>query len=240
MNTQQTEEELIQAALAELDQLPHPEPDPTGTDSLSHPRTARGGGSKPHVGRVGRKPPPASQNRLRNLSELGVVRFAEGIEVLLPGDVPRHLEHQGTESNNPVRRDIHRPGIANIQSSAAADSNSGSNSKANANPNANVHADAYIAEREEKRLKGIDLPKHRHYRQGDEGNVAYAGTRQVGGQSLALLKKAGKQVDEIIVMPVDEATAIRMSRLKRGDLLTLKPDGSISAVNTITRKGRSR
>jgi hypothetical protein len=100
----------------------------------------------------------------------------------------------------------------------------------------NVHADAYITEREEKRLKGIDLPKHRHYRQGDEGNASYAGTRQVGGQFLALLKKG----DEIIVMPIDGTTANRMSRLKRGDLLTLKLDGSISAVNTITRKGRSR
>ena len=120
-------------------------------------------------------------------------------------------------------------------------------SKANASPNAisntNVHADAYITEREEKRIKGIDIPQHRHYRQGDEGQAAYAGTRQVGGQSLALLKKAGepgKQGDEIIVMPIDEATASRISRLKRGDLLTLKPDGSISAAKTITRKGRSR
>ena len=124
-------------------------------------------------------------------------------------------------------------------------------SKANASPNAisntNVHADAYIAEREEKRLKGIDIPQHRHYRQGDEGQAAYAGTRQVGGQSLALLKKAGepgKQGDEIIVMPIDEATASRMSRLKRGDLLTLKPDGSLSTANIATRKtvqqGRGR
>ena len=109
----------------------------------------------------------------------------------------------------------------------------------------NVHADAYIAEREEKRLKGIDIPQHRHYRQGDEGQAAYAGTRQVGGQYLALLKKGdgdkqSKQIEEIIVMPIDEATASRISRLKRGDLLTLKPDGSISAAKTITRKGRSR
>jgi hypothetical protein len=178
---------------------------------------------------------------LRNLSELGVVRFAEGIEVLLPGDVPRHLEHTGTEPNNPVRRDLHRSGMNPMLTAATATVDSKAN--ANAISNTNVHADAYIAEREEKRLKGIDIPQHRHYRQGDEGQAAYAGTRQVGGQSLALLKKAGepgKQGDEIIVMPIDEATANRMSRLKRGDLLTLKLDGSISAVNTITRKGRSR
>ena len=121
----------------------------------------------------------------------------------------------------------------------------GSKANANAISNTNVHADAYIAEREEKRLKGIDIPQHRHYRQGDEGQSAYAGTRQVGGQYLALLKKGDgdkpdKQIEEIIVMPIDEATASRISRLKRGDLLTLKPDGSISAAKTITRKGRSR
>jgi hypothetical protein len=93
-----------------------------------------------------------------------------------------------------------------------------------------AQADAYIAEREAKRLKGIDILKHRDYRQGDEGRAVYAGTRQVGGHSLALVKKNG----EIIVMPVDEATARRLSRLKRGDVLTLQPDGSIN------RKGRSR
>jgi len=59
----------------------------------------------------------------------------------------------------------------------------------------------------EKRLRGIDIPRHRRHRPGDEGEAAYAGTRQVGGQSLALLRKSGKQGDEIIVMPVGEATA---------------------------------
>jgi hypothetical protein len=38
MNAPPTEEELIQAALAELDQLP--EPDPTETDSLCYPEPA--------------------------------------------------------------------------------------------------------------------------------------------------------------------------------------------------------
>jgi D-lyxose ketol-isomerase len=144
---------------------------------------------------------------LRNLSELGVVRIADGTEVLLPGNVPSHMEQQRTEPDNTVRRDIYRAGITPKQA-----------------------AENYIAEREEKRMKGIDIPLHRHYKQGDEGSTSYAGTRQVGGHSLALLKKG----DDMIVMPVDEATANRISRLKVGDQITLKPDGSI------TRKGRSR
>lgn len=171
------------------------------------PGATGGDTRKPDIGRVGRKPPPESQNRLRNLSQLGVVRIADGSEVLLPGDVPNHLEHPVTESNNPVRRDIPRAGMTPQQA-----------------------ADHYIAEREDKRSRGIDILPHRQYRPSDEGVVTYNGTRQVEGHTLALLKRE----KEIIVMPVDETTAQRISRLSVGDSLTLKPDGSIA------RKGRSR
>jgi hypothetical protein len=176
-------------------------------DNVSRAARGTGAGTKPYVSRIGRKPPPESQNRLRNLSELGVVRIADGSEVLLPGNVPSHMEQQRTEPDNTVRRDIYRAGITPNQA-----------------------AENYIAEREEKRMKGINIPLHRNYKQGDEGSTSYAGTRQVGGHSLALLKKG----DDMIVMPVDEATANRISRIKVGDKLTLNPDGSI------TRKGIRR
>jgi hypothetical protein len=101
---------------------------------------------------------------------------------------------------------------------------------------ANSSVDAYLAEREAKRLKGIDISRHRRYCQGDAGDAAYAGTRQVGGHSLALLKKG----DEVIVMPVGEATAYRLGRLPVGAPITLQPDGSISTANTMTRNGRGR
>ena len=176
-------------------------------DNVSRTARGTGAGTKPYVSRVGRKPPPESQNRLRNLSELGLVRIDNGTEVLLPGNVSNHMEQQRTEPDNTVRRDIHRTGITQSQA-----------------------VDNYISEREEKRMKGISIPLHRHYRQGDEGSTTYAGTRQIGGHSMALLKKE----EDIIVMPVDEATANRISRLKVGETLTLKPDGSM------TRKARSR
>ena len=57
MNTQQTEEELIQVALAELDQLP--EPDPTETDSLSHPEPAEEEASPTLAGLDASRRPPA-------------------------------------------------------------------------------------------------------------------------------------------------------------------------------------
>jgi Ti-type conjugative transfer relaxase TraA len=61
-------------------------------------------GRKSNLGRVGQLPPPAARGRLRTLSELGVVRFPERGEVLLPGDVPRDMEHQRAEPDNALRR----------------------------------------------------------------------------------------------------------------------------------------
>lgn len=73
--------------------------------------TARAGAEQPgrHAGksdlsRAGQIPPAFARGRLRNLSELGVVRFHERSEVLLPRDVPRDMEHQRAEPNNELRR----------------------------------------------------------------------------------------------------------------------------------------
>jgi len=56
--------------------------------------------SKPNIGRIGNAPPPEARDGLRNLSNVPVVRIASGSEVLLPGNVPHHLEQQGTEPDN--------------------------------------------------------------------------------------------------------------------------------------------
>ena len=48
--------------------------------------------------------PPQTLNRVRSLSGVGVVRFAQGSEVLLPGDAPHQLEHGGTERTDALRR----------------------------------------------------------------------------------------------------------------------------------------
>lgn len=164
---------------------------------------------KPNVGRVGRKPPPQSQNRLRRLSELGVVRIASGGEVLLPGHVPGHMEQQGAAADNGVRRGVSES--RRVTTPLAA-------------------ADKYIAEREEKRLKGFDIPKHSRYNQGNDEPIAFAGTRQVESQTLALLKRG----EEVMVLPIDDATARRLKRLAVGDAVTVTRQGSIKT------KGRSR
>jgi hypothetical protein len=138
-----------------------------------------------------------------------VVRFASGSEVLLPGNVPYHLEQQGTQPDNELRRNISEPG--SVTAGLAA-------------------ADSYIAEREKTRLKVLDIPKHTRYNYDADGATAFAGTRQVDGQILALLKRK----EEVMVLPIDDATARRLKRIAVGDTVTVTADGSIKT------KGRSR
>jgi hypothetical protein len=173
--------------------------------------TVPGGGlpGKPNIGRIGRKPPPAGKNRLRGLSELGVVCLAGRSEVLLPGHVPGHLEQQCAKPDNVVRRDIFGSGTLT---------------------DGLVAADKYIAERETKRLKEFDIPKHSRYNYNLIGAVAFAGIRQVEGHILVLLKRS----EEIMVLPIDDATALRLKRVAVGDVVTVTPKGAIKT------KGKKR
>jgi hypothetical protein len=170
-----------------------------------------GGGfpGKPDIGGIGRRPPPQSQNRLRGLSELGVVHIASRSEVLLPRDVPGHLEQQGTKPDNGVRRDIF--GTGGVAGGFGS-------------------ADKYIAEREAKRLNSFDIPKHSRYTYGNDGAAVFAGIRQIEGQALALLKRG----EEVMVLPIDDATARRLKRVAVGEAVTVTQKGSIKT------KGRSR
>ncbi len=49
---------------------------------------------------------PQAKNRLRAMSELGMVRIAGGSEVLLQGNVSDQLEHKTAERADPLRRDM--------------------------------------------------------------------------------------------------------------------------------------
>ncbi len=171
---------------------------------------------KPYVARPGRQPPPFAKNRLRGMSELSMVRITGGSEVLLPGNVPDKLEHQTTQRADQLRRNLSGTGGVNtpVQVTKPA-----------------TATDKYVSEREEKRLKGFDIPKHRRYNSTDKGQYEYAGQRKSGNETLALLKRD----DEIVVMPVSDYTARRLSNLKVGESVTLTPSGSVR-----TTKGRSR
>lgn len=90
--------------------------------------------------------------------------------------------------------------------------------------------DKYIAEREAKRLKGFDIKKHSRYTEVD-GPITFAGVRNVDGQALALLMRD----ESVMVLPVDQATTRRLSRVAVGDSVSVTPKGSIK-----TSKGRRR
>ncbi|KMV54289.1 conjugal transfer protein TraI (plasmid) [Escherichia coli] len=171
---------------------------------------------KPNVARPGRQPPPFAKNRLRGMSELSMVRIAGGSEVLLPGNVPDKLEHQATERVDQLRRNI--PGAGGINTPEQVTQSL-------------TGAQKYVAEREEKRLKGFDIPKHRRYNSTDKGQYEYAGQRKSGNETLALLKRD----DEIVVMTVSDYTARRLSSIKVGESVTLTPSGSVRKA-----KGRGR
>lgn len=187
----------------------------TGGSRAAEPNGERGH-SKPNVARPGRQPPPTAKNRLRAMSELGMVRIAGGSEVLLQGNVSDQLEHKTAERADQLRRDL--AGAGGITTPAEVKKPLSS-------------AEKYINEREQKRLKGFDIPKHRGYNSTDKGLFEYAGQRKSGLETLALLKRD----DEIVVMPVSDYTARRLSNLKVGESVTLTPSGSVR-----TTKGRSR
>lgn len=240
-------------------------------------RVRRGPGqtNKSGAGSIGTKPPPVSRNGLRELPELGVVRISERREVLLPRDVPHHVQHEGTKHVDGVRRSIsgsggrlsktqrgpgasNKPGVipvggkppAMLRGRLQPMSKIGSlpvDSPASV-PAAQLPAapktiakittpvvpqsaaDKYVAERASKRIKGFDIPNHRSYTEADKGAALFAGTRQVDGETLVLLKRD----EEIIVLPVDAATARRIKRYSLGDAVTLNGKG------VVTKKGRSR
>lgn len=165
---------------------------------------------KPNVGRVGRKPPPQSQNRLREMSELGVVRIASRSEVLLPRDVPNHVEQQGAKPIDGLRRNIFGPGLA-------------------ANPG-QAAADKYIAQREATRLRVSTISKHARYNYSETAADTFVGIRNVDNQTLALLKRG----EEVMVLPIDDATARRLKRVAVGEVISVTPQGLIKT------RGRSR
>lgn len=90
-------------------------------------------------------------------------------------------------------------------------------------------AEKYIAERETKRAAGMDIPKHRPF-EASNVPLSYAGTREVEGQKMALLKRG----DEIMVLPIDATSAARAARLAIGDKIEIAADG------TVKGRGRSR
>ncbi len=170
----------------------------------------RSGDLKPDIGSVGSLPPPQSRNRLRTLSMLDLVRFAGGAKMLLPRNVPGHVEQQGTEPDRPLRRDQLKFAITTDQFKAAAE---------------------YISERENKRTNGFaDIPKHLLCSSG--GGYFYAGQRKIDECNLILLKSE----DKMFVLPTDPSTAARLKRKQLGTPVAVAESGRIKSKS----KGRNQ
>ena len=173
----------------------------TASSPADHRTIQRG---KPHVGRIGSQPPPAAKNRLRNLSQLGVVELARGGEVLLPNDVPGRLEQPGPQPDHALRRPV---------------PSAGEGVEATASVIAEDAIGKFIAERDAKRSCIDDIPKYRRFIETVETSGHYAGTRSIDGQLLALLQRE----DAVDVIPIDAATALRLKRFRIGDAITVAP-----------------
>lgn len=195
----------------------------SGVDSDRQRREAGAGASrelfgKPDIARVGVKPPPQSQNRLRGLSELGVVQFTPRSEVLLPSDVSRNVEQQRAKSNNELRRPVLGGGGVN---------------KTKYTENQVAAVEKYVSERESKRAKGFDISKHLRYNGDAKSSLEFAGLRKIDNENLALLKDG----DSVLVMPINSATASRLRRIKVGQSVSINDQG---AIQTGSGRGKSR
>lgn len=168
------------------------------------PVDGRGSGrsGKSDVSGLGSRPPPAARNHLRTMSELGMVRVADGSEVLLPCDVSGDVEQQGTAATDSLRRDI--PAIAGEGKAAS------------------TAAAKYVFDREQTRSRFSDIPNHRTY-DGFEGAAQFGGIRTVDGTNLVLLRIG----QEVQVMPIDDGTLRRIKRLRVGSPLTIAAGGVI-------------
>ncbi|SEO25623.1 Relaxase/Mobilisation nuclease domain-containing protein [Nitrosospira multiformis] len=96
----------------------------------------------------------------------------------------------------------------------------------------------YIAERETKRQKIPDIPKHVLGEMKPHLNMRYAGWRRVDGQFLLL---AQMSEEEIAVIPVEADVIARASGLKRGEAIALDNESaSIRRVQGGETKGMRR
>lgn len=171
-------------------------------------------------GGSGRHPPPAAMYRLRDLPQLGMVRIEGGTEVLLPRDVPSHVEQQPAAADQRVRR--HVPGRRGVADKRISTSTS-------ASAFASAAVEAFLLEREQTRPGLSDISKFERY-DGVKGKAVFAGLHDAGGQMLALLER-GKTT---MVLPVSEGAVRRLRKLSLGDAVTVTPNGVIKT------KGRTR
>jgi hypothetical protein len=81
-----------------------------GATVAARPRSGRANGKQSNPGGARPKAPPPDAHGVRGMSEFSLVHVSHRSEMLLPGDVPGHMEPQGTKPDHRVRRHLRRPG----------------------------------------------------------------------------------------------------------------------------------
>jgi len=214
-------------------------------------RAGHSAGGKPLVASAGTAPPPASQGRLLPLSRLGKLELgkATAADMHRVGEREANKPAAPTDGHIEINADrarVHAP--PSPGSTGDARKTSGTQPEREAEKEAgispvstkNIHtssktrqlsaAEKYVIEREQKRVNGFDIPKHKLYTFSEDISAEFVGLRRIDAQALALLRLG----DGIAVLPVDDATAQRLKRLPRGQTVT------VTAAGTVKRKGRSR
>jgi molybdopterin converting factor small subunit len=207
------------------------------------------GAGKTKIGKVGMSPPPGSKDRLRRLSQLGSLAQLGSMSIGEPAPAPANPTPPAAGQAAPtvvaavaapapwtapaVTMPTATPAQPPREKPKSAKKEAGTRRDIfglDPKPAGEAAAEKYIAEREQKRAKMFDIPKHVKYNFTNDATVVFGGVRQVDGQNLALLK----QGDEVAVLPVDEATVRRLKRVSVGDQV------SVTAKGAIKTKGRSR
>jgi hypothetical protein len=164
-----------------------------------------------------------------------LVRASSTVAITEPVRTRQGVKSEENKRTGPEPVGMHKvAGPARITGSAiqpGAQASTRSNPAATTNrPLTTGAADRYIAEREQKRVNGFDIPKHARYTSLNAGAAAYAGTRWIDGHALALLR----QGDAVMVLEIDEATARRLRHLPLGAQVGVNAQGAIKS------KGRNR
>lgn len=174
-----------------------------------------------------------------------------GAAVLLPNHVRHFVATQEQKNTGGVRRDLHREGrgLTPVKAGVGTtppdrryyqpttiDEIQPINPVASPEPSTKAtlkpeHTDAkpkdaatvYIDSRNAMREKVFDIPYHRRYTEHDSGTHEFAGTRQIAGKHLALLKVGA----DTVVAPIDAKTAIRLNRIPLGTSVSIDPVGKI-------------
>ena len=173
---------------------------------------------KQDFGEFGRYKAPQKANDLRTLSRGNLVFFPGRTEVLVPSYVGHRVDNQRADRTHELRRGGDSPTTAPATKPTPLTPEQA--------------AAQYCKERSQKRLLGIDIPRHQVYT-GKGGEMIFKGVRHVENQPLLLFQK--ENINVVLVIPIDKQTEYRLKQIQIGEKITLNENHSIVVKPEKTR-----